>query len=169
MFTLGLDVGVTGALAVISDRPGEVVALHDLPVMTWGKTKWIDAVDLTALIRRAREGHPARAFVEHTHPTPKLGVIPAQSMGMTLGSTLAALQFTGVPYELVPAQTWKRSLGLIAESGATDKAKKDASLSRARMLFPDADLDRVKDHNRAEALLIALYGQRCSKPLQSAA
>ena len=51
----------------------------------------------------------------------------------------------------------------------TDKAKKDASLSRARMLFPTADLDRAKDHNRAEALLIAHYGQRCGKPLQSAA
>lgn len=169
MFTLGIDVGLTGALAVISQRSGEVVALHDLPVMTWGKTKWIDALELCALIRTAREGHPARAFVEHTHPTPKLGVIPAQSMGVTLGSTLAALQFSGVPYELVPAQSWKRALGLIAEAGAPDKAKKDASLSRARMLFPTADLDRAKDHNRAEALLIAHYGQRFAKPLQSAA
>jgi crossover junction endodeoxyribonuclease RuvC len=168
MFTLGIDVGITGALAVISQRDGEVVALHDLPVMVWGKTKWIDAFELCGLIRHARAGHPCRAFVEHVHAMPKLGCVAANSKGMTLGSTLAALQFAGVAFELLPPTTWKRALGLIA-TDSTDSQKKLASLTRARMLFPTADLDRVKDHNRAEALLIAHYGQRYSKPLQSAA
>ena len=30
----------------------------------------------------------------------------------------------------------------------------------AQQLFPAADLRRRKDHNKAEALLLALYGQR---------
>jgi crossover junction endodeoxyribonuclease RuvC len=167
-FSIGIDVGVTGALAVISERSGEVVALHDLPLMTWGKTKWIDAMELCRMLRQAREGHPARAYVEHTQVMGKAGMLAASSKGLTLGSTLAALQFAGIPFELVVPAVWKRALGLIARE-STDGEKKLASLSRARMLFPDADLDRVKDHNRAEALLIAHYGQRFGKPLQSAA
>lgn len=167
-FTIGIDVGVTGALAIISQRSGEVVALHDLPLMTWGKTKWIDAMELCRMLRQAREGHPAHAYVEHTQVMGKAGMLAASSKGLTLGSTLAALQFAGIPFELVVPTVWKRALGLIAKE-STDGEKKLASLSRARMLFPTADLDRVKDHNRAEALLIAHYGQRFGKPLQSAA
>ena len=44
-----------------------------------------------------------------------------------------------------------------------DMAKdKGASLLRAKQLFPQcaAQLQLVKDHNKAEALLIAAYGQR---------
>lgn len=167
-FTIGIDVGVTGALAVISDRSGEFVALHDLPLMTWGKTKWVDAVELCRVLRDAREGYPARAYVEHTQVMGKAGMLAASSKGLTLGSTLAALQFAGIPFELVIPSVWKRALGLIAKD-STDGEKKLASLSRARMLFPSADLDRVKDHNRAEALLIAYYGQRFGKAVRAVA
>ncbi|HEY6925972.1 MAG TPA: hypothetical protein VI653_21000 [Steroidobacteraceae bacterium] len=167
MLTLGFDVGVTGAFAAINEQ-GEFVSVHDLPIMCWGKTKWIDGIHLLGLIRATKNGQPARAFVEQVGPMPKLGTVAANSKGLTLGSTLVALQFAGVPIELVAPATWKRALGLI-NPGASDTEKKLASRSRAQMLFPNADLDRAKDHNRAEALLIAHYGQRLAKPAQVAA
>jgi hypothetical protein len=39
-------------------------------------------------------------------------------------------------------------------------SSKSASLDKARLLFPDADLARAKDHNRAEALLLAECSRR---------
>jgi hypothetical protein len=46
------------------------------------------------------------------------------------------------------------------------KSDKSGSLDRARLLFPTADLLRRKDHNRAEALLLARYGwQRRTAPI----
>lgn len=167
MITIGVDVGVSGAIAAIADT-GELITVCDLPVMVNGRTKWIDGVHLCGVLRAIRDGRPARAFVERTQPTPKVGVTQSNSMGLTLGSTVVALQFAGVPVELVPPQTWKRALGLIMPE-ASDTAKKAASRTKAQMLFPTADLDRVKDHNRAEALLIAHYGLRLAKPLQAAA
>jgi hypothetical protein len=63
------------------------------------------------------------------------------------GSLLVTLQMAGCSLELVTAATWKRSANL-----STDK---QASFCRARLLFPTADLDRKRDHGRAESLLIA--------------
>jgi hypothetical protein len=50
-------------------------------------------------------------------------------------------------------------------------SRKSASLDRARLLFPTAKLDRKKDHNWVEALLLLLaeYSRRTFKGEQVAA
>ena len=167
MITIGIDVGITGAIAAL-DSNGQVLGVRDLPVMVSGRLKWIDGVELLTIVSDLRNGQPARAVLEFVHAIPKLGCTTANSMGLTVGSTLAALQIAGLSIELVAPQTWKRALGLLAP-GTTDKAKKDASLSKARLLFPTANLGRVKDHNRAEACLIAHWGFRSWSGVQAAA
>lgn len=157
MLTAAIDCGLTGALAVI-DQHGAVVALHDLPTMERGRLRWIDAEELARLIRDARDGRPVHCVVEATHAMPDMGTVAANSKGLTLGSTLAALQMAGIPFELVAPATWKAALRLTAPR-ATDRERKAASLSLARQLFPGAALDRVKDHNRAEALCLAHWHQ----------
>jgi hypothetical protein len=158
MLTIAVDVGVTGAVACLRDD-GAFHAVEDLPIMTHSKTRWIDAVEFAAIVRRMKQGQECRAFVEKTQATPKIGVTTANSMGLTLGSTLAVMQMTGCSIELVYPQVWKRALGLI-NSAATDREKKLASLQRARQLFPSAPLERQLDNGRAEALLICHYAQR---------
>jgi len=162
MLTIGVDVGITGAIAFI-DGCAQLVSVADLPICVHGKSKWVDPLPLIALVREAKlkdgDMQMPRAFVEATHAMPKLGTVAANSKGMTLGSTLAALQIAGVSIELVTPQKWKAALGLLMPK-ASDKEKKATSLTRARMLFPSADLDRVKDHGRAEALLIAHWAYR---------
>ena len=49
--------------------------------------------------------------------------------------------------------------GTVGRSMGLD-SQKAGSLDKARLLFPTADLDRKKDHNRAEALLLAEYSRR---------
>jgi hypothetical protein len=56
----------------------------------------------------------------------------------------------GIPYETVAPQTWKKAFGLIG-------AEKKASVAVAKQRFPSASLDRVKDHNRADAILMSLW------------
>lgn len=165
MITLGIDVGVTGAIAALRDD-GAFLDVRDLPVMSSGKTKWIDGPGLLSMIFDMRNGQEARAVVEHIHATPKMATTTGHSLGLTLGSVLATLQQAGIAIELVTPVTWKRSLGLLAP-GSTDREKKLASLCRARMLFPFAPLERQLDNGRAEALLIAHYSQR-SRPGQLA-
>lgn len=151
---IGVDVGLTGAIAQIEDT-GTFIRVDDLPVMEHGRAKWIDAQKLAALMGDFIQ---ARAYVEHIHAMPKLGTVAANSKGMTMGSVLATLQIAKIGIELVPPQTWKRALGLL-DPNASDRERKHASLCRARLLFPQAPLEREKDHGRAEALLIAHWAQ----------
>ena len=103
-------------------------------------------------IRTHRDGRAACAWIEYVAPMPKLGVIAAAGMGRTHGAILAALQVAGIPFTMVSPQSWKRRLNV--------SSAKDSTLGLARVKFPGADhFDRKKDHNRAEAALIAYYGR----------
>lgn len=148
---LGVDPGLTGAWAML-DASGGLVAVEDLPVIRDGRLAWIDADALFSRLLEVRGGKTMRAVVERVHAMPRNGSQAAFSQGATLGSILAALQLVRARIELVPPAVWKRAAGLTSDKGL--------SLDRARLLFPDAPLDRKKDHGRAEALLIAAHALR---------
>ena len=63
------------------------------------------------------------------------------------------LAYLGHPVVGVSPADWKRTFGL-------RRSDKDASRAAAARLFPGADVARKKDHNRAEALLLAEYLRR---------
>lgn len=151
---LAVDPGVNGAAAVVDSDCG-LVALRDLPVIRDGKLAWIDS-EFGSWLREISTTEPstllARAYVERVTAQSGFGTANAFRFGLVLGSILAQLQARFVPVELVAASKWKTALGLGSE--------KRAALDKARLLFPAADLDLAKHHNRAEALLIAHYGLR---------
>jgi crossover junction endodeoxyribonuclease RuvC len=65
----------------------------------------------------------------------------------------ALLTAGGARFETVHPTRWKRAMGLWGKD-------KEAARLKAMGMFPGADLLRKKDHNRAEALLIAEYHRR---------
>lgn len=163
MIVIAIDPGVTGAIAALDER-GQAAFVEDLPICMQGASKWVDGFLLLTMLCKARakasgSNTAVRAFVEHIHGTPKMGVTTSHSLGLTLGSIVSVLQVAQIPVELVVPAKWKRQLRLLMPK-ASDAQKKHASLARARMLFPTAPLERLKDHGRAEALLIAHYAQR---------
>jgi crossover junction endodeoxyribonuclease RuvC len=151
MIFIAIDPGLTGALAAI-DGDAQLILCADLPVTRSGKLAWIDSNDLTGLLMQCRAGRPARITVERSQAMPGQGVSSTFCTGVVLGSILAACQRIAIPLDLVSAAVWKRSMGL--------DSSKPASLDRARLQFPTAELARVKDHNRAEACLLAEYSRR---------
>lgn len=124
----------------------------DLPIITDGTHRWVDAVQLATII----EGNHltgCTAFIERTQAMPKQGVSSTFTGGLILGSILAGVARAGCPIRLVQPSKWKRESKLSSD--------KNASLGKARLLFPAlADhLKRKADHNRAEALLLADWGR----------
>lgn len=168
MLTIGIDVGITGALATLDER-GQLCYLADLPISINGKMKWINGAEFLRLLFKARNvSRPARVIVEHVHAMPQLpgresfgGVISAHSTGLTLGSILSIIQVAELPLQLVTPMKWKRALGLVMPK-TTSTERKTASLEKARALFPKAALSRFKDHGRAEAILIAHWAMQAS-------
>lgn len=143
---IGIDPGLTGAIAILSPH-GEVEELADLPVIRDGKLAWIDAQPLTSLLIDTLRGRPARAIIEREQAFPGQGRSSCFNFGVSFGSLLALVQARYLPIELVTPATWKRALGLSRD--------KKASLDKARLLFPSAELHLAKHEGRAEALLLA--------------
>lgn len=145
---LGIDVGKTGAIAVIS---GSSAYVEDCPIV--GKA--LDFVGIAGLVAAAGDGSDRRAALEKVTAF-GMGRTSAFSFGMGYGAWQAALAAQGIPCDLVRPQDWKRSLGLPVG------ADKDASRAMAIRLFPALreQLIRKRDDGRAEALLIAEWCRR---------
>ncbi len=162
---IGIDPGLAGAIAVIGD--GFAVA-WDTPVLEVknGKKRrreyevpamlelLCEAMDETYRPNGPRP--PATnvtAVIEAVSPMPKEGVVSASRSGYGAGLWHALLVALEVPFRVVHPAVWKRAAGLIG---------KDKAYSRlvAGQRFPGIELGRVKDHGRAEALLLADYAKR---------
>lgn len=146
--TIGIDPGLNGALAVLADD-GSLERVCDLPVIRDRSLAWIDGNELQSIFLDEIQGRTARAVVERVSAMPKQGVASSFAFGVGFGSVLGVVQALHLPLELVTAAQWKRALGLSRD--------KRASLHKARLLFPTADLSLAKHDGRAEALLLAHY------------
>ena len=148
--TIGIDPGLSGALAIL-DGNGATELVTDLPVIRDRTLAWIDGSALQSILLDAIRGRPTRAIVERVSAMPRQGVASSFQFGVGFGSILSVLQALHIPLELVTPAMWKRALGLSSD--------KNASLHKARLLFPTAELHLAKHDGRAEALLIAHWSR----------
>ena len=152
MHIVGIDPGKTGAIAVVNER---ICAVVDTPV--FGTRSRPGDLNPDGMISVLRSMEPHHVFIEIQQAMPKQGVSSTFQTGFGYGLWVGLITGLGVPWTAVRANTWKGAMlkGL-------DKTDKNASRVVASRLFPQlaADLSRVSDHGRAEALLIAAYGQR---------
>ena len=89
---------------------------------------------------------------------PKQGASSGFKYGRAVGALEAAIALSGIPVQIIEPSMWKRALRLPGKD-------KEAARQCALELFPAAHalLARKKDHGRAEAALIALYGIKNSR------
>lgn len=152
MLFLGVDPGaVSGAFAVLDEST--LLMVDDLPTIASGKLKWVDGPALLSRILEIRAGKPMVAMVERQSARPGQGLSSTFTSACAFGALLATLQIAGCSLELVTPVVWKSATGAIGRD-------KGASLDAARRLYPEASLDRKRDHGRAEAILLARYALR---------
>ncbi|MEO1102947.1 MAG: hypothetical protein AAFW98_04325 [Pseudomonadota bacterium] len=145
---LGIDPGLDGAIAGI--ERGRLVVMIDVPSFKARKGREVDWV---ALSRACWElGKVDRVFLENPNSRPLEGVSSARKLGLVIGGIQGIAASIGWPLWLVSPAKWKRGMG----------SDKKAMLALARQHWPDRAGDffaRVKDHNRAEAALLAEWGE----------
>jgi crossover junction endodeoxyribonuclease RuvC len=153
MIFIGIDPGVSGAIAIISH---DGVTFHDMPVLEVKKKQTLDYAGL-ATILRPYSGATAFTAVELVCAMPGQGVSSMFKFGQCYGAVLATLAALQIPYELVTPPVWKRAYRLVG-------CEKDESRAAALRLFPRCagDLKLKKHHGRADALLMAEYLRRRS-------
>jgi hypothetical protein len=146
---IGIDPGLTGAVAFLGDDSGPRV--EDIPTVVTGAGTVkceVDAHGLAALLG-GWEPLVRKAVLERTQSMPTQGVATMFSMGVSRGVIKGVLGTLGIPYIEVAPATWKKAYGL----GADKEKARAIAIQRYPALA--ASLARVKDHNRAEAVLLA--------------
>lgn len=164
---LGIDPGIGGALALVGE---ESIGLYDMPTVERsvvrnrpikkGKpppvpkthTVKVRSVNAALLTNWLLDWKPTHVYCEKSAPRPGEGVSSAYTAGRIMGTIEGVLAALGIPVTYVHPSVWKKAMGL------NNKSKGDA-INRALQLYPQVapQLTRVKDHGRAEALLIYHY------------
>lgn len=160
MILVGIDPGLTGAIAFLGHK-GEYLGVHDIPTMARMGPKafvknQVNGAALEELLAGelgAYDKNEIRVFVETPIAFPGQHVATTAAAFLTAGIIEGVVAARHYPHELVAPKDWKRAIGLPAKGDLKQTAR-----ARAVRLFPQAPLGRVRDHNRAEALLIAKYG-----------
>lgn len=142
---LGIDPGVSGAVAFYFPMVPSRIAVDDVPV-AGGE---INTSELARLIRVHR---PTLAVIEKAQCFPKNGAVSMFNYGRSYGDVRGVIGAMDIPLHFVTPATWKRHLKLSDD--------KEESRARAIRMFPTAaeSFKLKKHHGRAEAALIALYG-----------
>ncbi len=166
MLTLGIDPGLSGAVAVLA-ADGTAECVIDLPVIRDLKLAWIDGGELQSQLLEVLQGRPAQVMIERVHAMPKQGITSSFTFGITFGSILGTLRCMGLPIQFAEPHAWKKQSGLHAPNKSLTE-KKHAALDRARLLFPNMELHLAKHHGRADALLIARWAQSLRQVAEAA-
>jgi len=154
---IGIDCGLQGAIAFLNCK-GECLAVEDMPLMALnGKKKHVSPIGVSKILDKwiTLSSEPVVAFVEAVHSMPGQGVSSMFNFGMGYGIVQGVLAAQRIPYILVKPNDWKKRAGLI-------KAPKDMARTVAQRLYPDVSLGRKRDIGRADALLIARFGEKDS-------
>jgi crossover junction endodeoxyribonuclease RuvC len=153
---VGVDPGLTGAIALVGGERGErLVEVMDMPTMRVGKGKKeeLDVEALRYVLALARR-RTSVLVMEAQSAAPGQGVSSTFKLAAQYGFLHGATLAMGFKVELVRPAVWKAALRLGAD--------KDRSRDAATKAWPDVAhaFARVKDHGRAEAALIALWAHR---------
>jgi hypothetical protein len=155
MIFAAIDPGsVNAAIAVFHD--GTPVFIDDLRTVN-------GMLDATAFAHALADMKVERVVVENVHAMPKQGVSSTFKFGMGCGIIHGVAGALRLPLTLVTPRQWKSYHSL--------SSFKEASRALAIKKWPDHNrrLDRKKDADRAEALLIGdWYYVRCVIPTRSA-
>lgn len=152
MMILGIDPGAGGALAFI-DTEHWLLALYDMPHFTEvvnGKNR--KRVDIDRLVQIIREHQPVKKIsTERVHAMPQMDVKSIFTFGRFYGQLEMLAAAEGIEFKDTDPAVWKRKMGVNSD--------KDLSRHRASQLVPAAAslLTRKTDHDRAEAIMLALY------------
>ena len=158
---LGIDPGLRGALALVSDSCGALQWASTMPIMAVGKKHEIDERTLHERICFARDtaGGGLVAHVEKVGAMPKQGVTSMFSFGAGWGLVRGILCGLSIPYDLITPQQWQKTMLAGMPRGS--------ELNVARRLWPTFSFVMPggrKDHEGAvDAALIAEAGRRLWK------
>ncbi len=153
MLVIGIDPGLSGAIAILEDK--KVLNILDMPVMAEGKKnkRQINSAQLVNIIKKnIHKTDEISVVVEQVNAMPGQGVTSMFNFGQTFGAIKGVCAALELPIFFIRPSKWKKHFELINSS-------KDASRTKAIEMYPSLSdkLSKKKDVNKSDAILIARY------------
>ena len=153
MKIIGIDPGLSGAIAVLKDI--KVLSLFEMPVMAEGKKnkRQLNSAQLVNIIKEnTNDDEDIAVIVEQVNAMPGQGVTSMFNFGQTFGAIKGVCAALGLPIFFVRPSKWKKHFELINSS-------KDASRTKVIEMYPSfsKQLAKKKDVNKSDAILIARF------------
>jgi hypothetical protein len=158
---VGIDPGIEGALVVI-DRDGKLLQFLDVPTINTKPRREVLVSGIVSFFHELVQHYGAEnifATLEKHTPRPGQGISGQCKLARICGQLEGVVAACGIAYQVTHPRTWSK---VMRDVPGTDlKARSVIAASRR---FPDLDLKRKKDHNRADAALIAEFGRLYHEP-----
>ena len=153
MIIIGVDPGINGAISIIENK--KILEVYDTPTMIDGKKnkRQINSAQVSSIFKeRLNLNKDVIVVVEQVNAMPGQGVTSMFNFGQSFGVIKGICAALSLPIHFVRPTKWKKHFNLI-------KTNKDASRTKVIESYPEisSKLQRKKDSNRADAILIALY------------
>ena len=153
MKIIGIDPGLSGAIAVMHDK--KVINMYDMPVMAEGKKnkRQLNSSQLVNIIKEnINEDEDTIVVVEQVNAMPGQGVTSMFNFGQTFGAIKGVCAALKLPIFFVRPSKWKKHFELINSS-------KDASRTKVIEMYPTLSdqLAKKRDVNKSDAVLIAKF------------
>ena len=153
MKIIGIDPGLSGAIAVMHDK--KVINMYDMPVMAEGKKnkRQLNSSQLVNIIKEnIHEDEETIVVVEQVNAMPGQGVTSMFNFGQTFGALKGICAALELPIFFVRPSKWKKHFELINSS-------KDASRTKVIEMYPtlSGQLAKKRDVNKSDAVLIAKF------------
>ena len=153
MKIIGIDPGLSGAIAVLKDN--KVLNVFEIPVMSEGKKnkRQLNSAQLVKLLKdNIKDEEDVSVIVEQVNAMPGQGVTSMFNFGQTFGAIKGICAALGLPIFFVRPSKWKKHFELINSS-------KDSSRTKAIEMYPllSSELSKKKDVNKSDAILIARF------------
>lgn len=153
MRIIGIDVGLTGGLAFLTDNK-----VNACPVPIINTKKRI--VDWKKVVSKIVKFKPNVIVIEKVHSMPKQGVASSFRFGEQFGAYQGIAIALGISLILVTPQEWKKRVMV----GYDWKGNKEMSINYIQQKYPKTNLyptkrSRKPSDGMADAVCIAEYGR----------
>ena len=153
-WTIGIDPGATGAIAVLNER-GDLDVVHDMPYADGQVIAPLLARMIAEYINQLDPAYDSvTCWVEQVRSRPGQSAPGMWKFATGYGVILGVVGALDVRTKHVAPRTWKQAMKLSADKGRSRRLACELWPAQSAMFA------RVKDDGRAEAALIAEYGRR---------
>lgn len=154
MFYIGIDPGISGGIAVVSDnwKVGDA-EVYKMPATELDLHNKL--VDIKTMIHNHEESNDMFCLIENVHSMPGMGSQSVFKFGFHYGLEIMAILALQISFDKVTPQKWMKSFTTLKRKDLGATKWKNHLKQKAQQLYPRVKITLAT----ADALLIAHYNR----------